>query len=256
MGVRHEHALGGAGRAGRVHEAGRRRRRREGSAPLGVIPPTGDVDGPHRRVVAQRCPHRHLQGGVGDDEPCPAVAQLVGEEVALEGGVEGHDDRAEPTEGQPQPDEVEATRHEHGNGVTRPDSEGGEPRRHLSRLGGGGGIRQRTLADDVHELLVAQRRCALLEGERQHPPGHVVIDHAGQTTTTARPAPCVATPSAQPRCGPSTHPCRNDARCLRRRRACRGRASRPPAARSSWASPLQPNFADSPDAQAFPAAPT
>ena len=28
-------------------------------------------------------------------------------------------------------------------------------------------------------------RCALLERKRQHPPGHIVIDHAGQTTTTA-----------------------------------------------------------------------
>ena len=66
---------------------------------------------------------------------------------------------------------------EHRHGVAAPHSEGRESGRHLTRVAGGGGIRQRALADDVHELrdrpassAAARARAAAPSGSRRHRP--------------------------------------------------------------------------------------
>ena len=184
VGVRHDDALRRAGGARGVHDAGRVGGPRQRSLPFRLRLPAREVDdlaAPASDPSASRT--ARAPAVVGHDEPGAAVVQLMGEERTLEGGVDGHDDGAEPAEPQPHPDEVEAAGEQHRHRVAATHPDGRESGRHPTRVTGGGGIRQRALPDDVHELAITELVGSLLEHERQHPARHVVVEHACQTTT-------------------------------------------------------------------------
>ena len=193
VGMRHDDALRRAGRARGVHDAGRVGGPRQRPRPFRGRLPSGEVDDLQAWGGPERVADGTGSGLVGHDEPGAAVVQLMGEERALEGGVDGHDDGTEPAEAQPHPDEVEAAGEQHGHRVAAAHPDGRESGRHPTRVTCGGGIRQRALPDDVDQLAATQLVGSLLEHEREHPAGHVVVEHGCQTTTPTQGSPCVGT---------------------------------------------------------------
>ena len=182
MGVGHQHALGRPGRAGRVHDGRdvRRPRHRPGVTlpvapvaepavtPWGFIPHcrgqfgvAREKDGAEDRHLAREVHDPIQQDRRRDHESRPGIAELVGQEGALQLGVEDNEGCAEPPKSEPGPNDVESIVQEHGHTIARGYAQATKVLGHAVRLVVGLAVGQRFAVDDADEGLVRPLACVV-----------------------------------------------------------------------------------------------